>query len=255
MLPKKRWLILLFALLLTVIQLPIVVTAEQPAACFEYTIAADEYGGYYTALLDSTGSTPALINENYYYGYTPGELITQVVMVDSYRIFYVSNTENPVYNEVIIFTDDVTFAISELGAASARRLYADSRCAGASTIFVDGRLNYRDLAARAAVYQTRDGYEVWRIDDETGEGTLAFTVTVDEIFDAFISFNPDNPVNKVIRTSDDGVASFIALSSYECQLNYTSLDGFIRSTVIPCLSDFASDFNALAEEALVELGG
>lgn len=255
MLPKKRWLILLFTVLIIAIQLPIVVTAQQPAACFEYTIAADEYGGYYTSLLDSSGSTPVLINENYYYGYMAGELITQVVMVDSYRIFYISNTENPVYNEVIIFTDDTTFAISEIGEASARRLYADSRCAGAGTIFIDGRLNYRDLAARAAVYQTSEGYSVWRIDDETGEGTLAFTVTVDEIFNAFLSFNPDDPANKVIKISDDGVASFIALTSYECQLNYTSLDGFIRSTVIPCLSDFASVFNALAEEALVELGG
>lgn len=96
----------------------------------------------------------------------------------------------------------------------------------------DGRLNYRDAAARAVVYPTDSGYDVYEV-DENSNGHYVFSITLDEITDAILQ-SLISQENIPIKTSPTGISSMHWIANSGCQLNYFSEDGHIREFLFPC---------------------
>ena len=105
-----------------------------------------------------------------------------------------------------------------------------SLCAGAIR---DGRVNASDLAALAAVYPTSEGFEVWAINPQNGQGSFVFTVSRQQINEArLLSESADE--NQLVASNEDETIFVYLLASGECQLNYFSRDGQMRDFRFNC---------------------
>lgn len=107
----------------------------------------------------------------------------------------------------------------------------------------DGRLNYRDAAARAVVYKTDTGYDIYEIDSNSN-GHYAFSISVEEIALAIVQ-TLYSGTNTPIKTSSSGISSVHWVTNTGCQLNYMSEDGHTREFLFACGLDFFEEIFVL----------
>lgn len=80
---------------------------------------------------------------------------------------------------IALVLDDGYFFYGTAGNASLRVVPLDVVCLGAKT---DGRLNRFDKAMLAVIYPDgHDGYDIWKIDPSTSEGTFDYNVSSAEV--------------------------------------------------------------------------
>lgn len=199
---------------------------EPLAACLELSVVAGpvvtfpdgNQANIFSAILDAGSLT---LPGYGYELYTPGETVTKHVQVTGDQIAFLSSSDGS-------FAQGGLFGNYAFWGGSVRAV-DNSLCFGIN----DGRLNHDDMAALAAVYRASsgDGFEVWSIDPQTSKGTLLFTVSQADV-NAVLEKAVSNSQNQTINSA--GGIILYALSSNECQLNYTSQDGQPRAFTFAC---------------------
>lgn len=187
--------------------------------CYEVSVVLGPTGEYISEYF--TFPSPPIGPDHIKIG-TAGQRITIVGFVDETHAILVESTSGIAYA--------MPYGNLAIGSGSVKLVSGPESKSCHNTIS-DGRLNNSDLAALGVVYPAADGFDIWAIDHATDKGSFLFTAKHSDInakLEKAVASGENQLINEL-----NGI-SLWALSSNECQLNYTSQDNQTRIFVFAC---------------------